>query len=123
MYSLWILFTEIKKHGEAATVLNDYYTQKHIVPKIATEWDSIALDLGINDFEIRIIRQIPDPAKNRCTEMLLLWMKRSTTITWRNIFDAMQCLDLKKAAEDLKNDLSLLNEVDKQDLNQSNVPN
>jgi len=86
------------------TILSDAYIQSKIVPKIATKWEEIALDLGLERSDTNRIKQLCDPTSKKCAVMLDLWLNRGTA-TWRNIYDAMQALELNRDAENLKDDL------------------
>jgi len=92
-------------------ILADKYIEQNVVPRIATEWYDVGLELGIKDYELDKIKLIVDPTGGKCTDMLKAWLKRSATgpenrcPTWRNMYDAMRALDLNKAAEDMKDDL------------------
>jgi len=102
-------------------ILEVAYMDKNIVPRIATDWDDIALDLGFQSFETDKIKQVCDPTKKKCTDMLLSWLQNGTTNTWKNICDALQELDENKAADDLINDLK--KEAGELDEEESLVPN
>ena len=112
LFVLFRLFTEMTKYGEDK-ILSDAYIQSKIVPIIATEWEEIALDIGLQKHETDRIKQLCDPSRKKCTAMLDLWLNRgSGSATWRKIYDAMRALELNRDAENLKDDLK-----------QSTVPN
>ena len=58
------------------------HLHKLIVPRIATHWETIALNLQFNSADINaIVQRENDIAFNCCYEMLTEWLNKSTEST------------------------------------------
>ena len=75
-----------------------------MVPEIATQWESVAVNLQLSDSRINVIKEegnkIPD---NCCREVLIQWIGTTTDGTWTTLLDAVkQVDDLSEAHDKIK---------------------
>jgi len=106
-YCVCICFTEVKNDVD---IMSDAYLKANVVRRIATEWENVGLFLEIDSNDLSTIKQIKNPAEDKCREMLRAWLKRdqsdvSKSPTWKNMYEAMRALTMIRAAEILQDEL------------------
>ena len=62
-----------------------------VVPKMATKWFEMGLQLGIDPKELKIIEKDDKNCKDACTKMFMEWLDnvQDTEKSWRKVLDAL----------------------------------
>ena len=103
-------------------ILEQRYLQTKVIPEIAVKWFDIGVELGIPHGKLQMIKAESDISGACCLDMLGQWFNRGKNVQeserpiWKNMYDAMNAIDIKFRAEKLK-DLLLLIDINSMDIN------
>ena len=74
----------------------------HHITDMAPSYYEIGLKLDVPDAKLKLIRNDPSKTKEKCREMLKVWLESDTSATWKKLCDALQEVEMGVLAEQIK---------------------
>ena len=81
----------------------------HYIKDMAPSYQTIGLELGVPYATLKLIRNDPNflDIKEKCREMLHVWLENDISATWKKLCDALQEAEMSVVAEQIKSSLQI----------------